>query len=87
MGPLEFFWRLHFSVALRIIPMPYINVRLTRKDITTEQKAQIVREITATMQSVLGKRPESVHVVIDEVDPENWGYAGELTSVHRQRQG
>jgi len=66
--------------------MPYINVRLARKDITTEQKARIVREITATMQSVLGKRPESVHVVIDEIDPDNWGYAGELTSEHRKRQ-
>lgn len=50
--------------------MPYINVRLTRKDITTEQKAQIVRKITAIMQSVLGKKLESVHIVIDEIDPE-----------------
>ncbi len=67
--------------------MPYIDVGLTPKGSTPEQKAQIVREITATMQSVLGKRPESVHVVIDEIDPENWGHAGELTSVHRERQG
>ncbi|GGL81926.1 tautomerase [Deinococcus aerolatus] len=66
--------------------MPHTNVRQTRKDITTEQKAQIVREITATLQSLLGKRPESVHVVIDEVEPENCGHAGELASEHRKRQ-
>lgn len=66
--------------------MPSISVRLTRKDIMTEQKAQILWEITATMQSVLGKRPESVHLVINEMEPKNWGHAGELTSGHIKRQ-
>ncbi len=66
--------------------MPSISVRLTRKDIMTEQKAQILWEITATMQSVLGKRPESVHLVTDEAEPKNWGHAGELTSEYAKRQ-
>jgi 4-oxalocrotonate tautomerase len=35
---------------------------------------------------VLGKRPEHTHVVIDEVDPENWGFAGLLTTEYRARQ-
>ncbi|MCK5573397.1 MAG: tautomerase family protein, partial [Bacteroidetes bacterium] len=34
------------------------------------QNTQIVEEITATLQRVLGKRPECTHVVIDEVDDE-----------------
>lgn len=66
--------------------MPYVNVRITRDGVTAGQKAQIVREITDTLGRVLGKRPEHTHVIIDEVDPENWGYAGVLTTEYRQQQ-
>ena len=65
--------------------MPYVNVRITRDGVTTEQKARIVAEVTETLQRVLGKRPEHTHVVIDEVEPENWGYAGLLTPEYRAR--
>ena len=64
--------------------MPYVNVRITRDGVTAEQKAQIVREITETLGRVLGKRPEHTHIIIDEVDPENWGFAGMLTSEYRK---
>jgi 4-oxalocrotonate tautomerase len=66
--------------------MPFVNVKITRDGVTAEQKSQIVSEITATLQRVLGKRPEQTHIVIDEVDPENWGYAGMLTTEYRRRQ-
>lgn len=59
--------------------MPYVNVRIL-KGATTEQKSQIVAEITQTLIDVLGKNPERTHIVIDEVDPENWGFSGKLTS-------
>ena len=65
--------------------MPYVNVRITKDGVTPEQKAAIVKEITDTLVRVLGKRPEHTHVVIDEVDPENWGYAGMLTTEYRRR--
>ncbi len=41
-------------------------------------------EITATLGWVLGKRPEHTHIVIDEVDPENWDFAGVLTTEYRR---
>lgn len=63
--------------------MPYVNVRITRDGVTREQKAALVAEITATLQRVLGKRPEHTHVIIDEVEPENWGFAGLLTPEYR----
>lgn len=63
--------------------MPYVNVRVTRDGVTTEQKARIVREITEMLGRVLGKKPEHTHVVIDEVDLENWGFAGVLASQWR----
>ncbi len=65
--------------------MPYVNVRITRDGVTAEQKARLVAEITGTLQRVLGKRPEHTNVVIDEVDPENWGFAGVLTTEYRRR--
>ena len=65
--------------------MPYVNVRITRDGVTPEQKAAIVGEITDTLARVLGKKPEHTHVIIDEVDPENWGFAGMLTTEFRQQ--
>jgi 4-oxalocrotonate tautomerase len=65
--------------------MPYVNVRITKDGVTAAQKAQIVAEITDTLARVLGKRPEHTHVIIDEVEPENWGYAGLLTPEYRRR--
>ena len=66
-------------------PMLFVNVKITKDGITSEQKAQIVAEITQTLQRVLGKRLEHTHIVIDEVEPENWGYAGMLTTEYRNQ--
>ncbi|HYG79866.1 MAG TPA: 4-oxalocrotonate tautomerase family protein [Pyrinomonadaceae bacterium] len=63
--------------------MPYVNVKITKDGVTAEQKRRVVEEITGTLVNVLGKRPEHIHIVIDEVEPENWGYAGMLTSDYR----
>lgn len=59
--------------------MPYVNVRILA-GATRAQKARLVADITASLVDVLGKRPEHTHVVIDEVDPANWGFAGRPTS-------
>ena len=66
--------------------MPYVNVRITRDEVSAEQKAQLVAEITDTLRRVLGKKPEHTHIIIDEIDPENWGYAGVLTTEFRRQQ-
>jgi len=60
-------------------------VRITKDGVTVEQKAQLVAEITQTLVSVLGKRPEHTHVVIDEIEPDNWGFAGMLTTEYRKQ--
>lgn len=67
--------------------MPLINIRLTRRaDPTTrEQKAALIAGVTKLMRDVLDKRPESVVVIIDEIDPDNWGEGGESVSVLRRR--
>ncbi len=65
--------------------MPYVNVRIT-KGVTREQKAQLVREITDTLVRVLAKKPEHTHIVIDEVDEDNWGFSGMLTTEFRKEE-
>ena len=63
--------------------MPYVNVRLTKDGLTREKKAAIVEKFTAVLVEELGKQPEHTHIVIDEVDEENWGFAGVLTDEFR----
>lgn len=65
--------------------MPYVNVQITR-GATREQKETLVREITETLVRTLGKKPEHTHIVLQEIDEENWGFAGLLTDEYRRRQ-
>lgn len=66
--------------------MPYVNVQVTT-GVTREQKAEVVRRITLTLVEVLGKKPEHVHIVLQEIEPDNWGFSGALTSdLRKQRE-
>jgi 4-oxalocrotonate tautomerase len=64
--------------------MPFISVRITRDGITKEQKSRVIAEITKTMETVLNKDPHLTHIVIEEVDTDNWGYAGTTTTEYRK---
>lgn len=66
--------------------MPFVSVRITRDGVTREQKAQVIQEITETLQRVLNKPPEWTHIVIEEVDTDNWGFGGLTTTEARRRQ-
>jgi 4-oxalocrotonate tautomerase len=67
--------------------MPLVNIRLAHRDIptTSAQKAALIAGVTRLMQEVLDKKPETVTVIIDEVDPDNWGVGGEQVTVVRRR--
>ncbi len=65
--------------------MPYVNIKVTKEDVTPEQKAALIRGVTQLLVDVLGKNPQTTIVVIDEVDTDNWGIAGETVTVRRQR--
>jgi len=65
--------------------MPYVNVQIT-KGATTEQKAKLVADITNSLVETLGKRPEHTHIVIQEIEEENWGFSGVLTTEYRKQQ-
>ncbi len=65
--------------------MPYVNIRITREGVTAEQKARLIAGATQLLVDVLGKNPNTTVVVIDEVDTDNWGVAGESITVRRAR--
>jgi 4-oxalocrotonate tautomerase len=67
--------------------MPYVNIKVTREGVTAEQKAQLIKGATDLLWDVLKKPPQTVFVVIDEVDTDNWGVAGESVTVLRKRLG
>jgi 4-oxalocrotonate tautomerase len=47
---------------------------------TLDQKRAFVREVTQVVVETLNCSPESVDVVITEVDSENWAKSGKLIS-------
>lgn len=65
--------------------MPYVNIKITNEGVTKEQKAELVAGATELLQRVLNKNPATTIVVIDEVETDNWGIAGELVTERRQR--
>jgi len=65
--------------------MPYVNIKITREGASAEQKAELIRGVTALLKEVLGKNPQMTVVVIDEVDTDNWGIGGESVTLRRQR--
>ena len=65
--------------------MPYVNIKITNEGVAKAQKAELVAGATQLLQRVLNKNPATTVVVIDEVETDNWGIAGELVTERRQR--
>lgn len=65
--------------------MPYVNIQIL-EGASHDQKAELVSDVTGSLVRVLGKRPEHIHVVIQEIAEENWGYEGLLTDEWKRRQ-
>ncbi len=64
--------------------MPYVNIRITKDTTTPEQKVELIRGVTQLLVDVLGKDPQTTFVVIDEVDTDNWGVAGQSVTERRR---
>ena len=65
--------------------MPYVNIRITREGATPAQKKQLITGVTDLLADVLGKNPKTTFVIIDEVDTDNWGIAGESVTEIRKK--
>jgi 4-oxalocrotonate tautomerase len=65
--------------------MPYVKIEVTREGVTREQKQTLISGITKLITEVLDKDPKLTHVVIQEIELDDWGYAGEQVAVLREK--
>ena len=65
--------------------MPYVNIKVTDTSVTKQQKADLIAGVTSLLKDILDKDPALTFVVIDEVNLDNWGVAGESSSERTRR--
>ena len=56
--------------------MPFIQINIL-KGRSSEKKERLIREVSDLVSDVLEAPIQSVRVMINEVEPEHWGIAGE----------
>ena len=73
--------------------MPYVNIKITREGgpdgtgPSREEKAQLIAGVTELLERVLGKKPSSTFVVIDEAPLDNWGVSGrQISKIRAEKQ-
>lgn len=66
--------------------MPMITIQVTREGVTAGQKRALIAGATDLVVRVLDKNPATTFVVIEEVDTDNWGVAGEAVTELRRRE-
>ena len=59
--------------------MPIIRVEMF-KGRTIDQKKELVKELTDSFVKTCGGKADGLHIIIDEVNKENWGISGVLSS-------
>jgi 4-oxalocrotonate tautomerase len=65
--------------------MPYVKIEVTREGVTREQKQMLIKGVTDLLTKILHKDPQLTHVVIQEIDLDDWGVgtAGKSTSINK----
>ena len=66
--------------------MPYVNIKVTREGVTSEQKQELIAGATKLLVDVLGKNPATTVVVIEEIDTDNWGINGKSVTELRKKE-
>ena len=65
--------------------MPFVNIKITKDGVSSEKKAQVIKEVTDVLVRVLDKNPATTFVVIEEVETDDWGIGGESVTVRRKK--
>lgn len=72
--------------------MPFVTVQLTREGTqpgvdhtTADQKAAIFKGMSQVLLDVLGKPLDWTWVVIQEVEPQDWGWGGLPVNEYRKQ--
>lgn len=67
--------------------MPIVRVEIAKGIASVDQKKAVIRGMTDVLVRELGRNPEYIFVVIDEVDTDNWGRKGQsLTDLWTEAQ-
>lgn len=72
--------------------MPYVNIQITKEGgehnvgASNQQKQELIAGVTRLLQQVLGKDPNTTHVVISEIELANWGVGGMQVTEYRALQ-
>lgn len=65
--------------------MPFVTIDVTREGVTKEQKQELINGVTQLLKNVLNKDVHLTHVVINEIDTDNWGVGGvQVTEIRKQ---
>jgi 4-oxalocrotonate tautomerase len=72
--------------------MPIVTIQVTREGsgpgrdaVTADEKAALIAGVSELLRAVLHKPLDSTFVVIEEVEPENWGWGGQPVLEYRKR--
>ncbi|MGY3747505.1 2-hydroxymuconate tautomerase [Vagococcus salmoninarum] len=57
--------------------MPIINIQMLAGR-TPEQKAGLIKDVTAAVVKNTGASPEAVSIIISDMEKENYGLAGKV---------
>jgi 4-oxalocrotonate tautomerase len=67
--------------------VPYVNIRFVKEKVSKQQKAALIRGVTNLLNDIVKKNPATTVVVIDEIDPDNYGLGGETVTLRKKRRG
>lgn len=56
--------------------MPYVKIKITDSKISIEQKKRLMQGVTQLLLDILDKSPQKTTVIIEEINPDNWGVGG-----------
>lgn len=73
--------------------MPIVTIQVTREGttsdhqlVTAEEKAALIKGASELLHNVLNKPLAATHVIIEEIDTENWGWGGLPALEYRKQQ-
>jgi 4-oxalocrotonate tautomerase len=67
---------IYSAKSIGVDHLPYVKVEIAKGIATVEQKRAVIKGMTDVLVKELGRNPEYIFVVIDEVDTDNWGRKG-----------
>lgn len=60
--------------------MPIVRIEVSPPGVRKEEKQQLIAGVTKLLVDVLGKDPKLTHVIITEVQCDDWGFDGKQVS-------